>query len=128
MKIEIIISSLDTAIRWAAQNGHLEIVKLLLQDNRVDPLIINSYGIMYIHLNLLHLIVVNLYGRNKTLLYMAAEKGYKPIVEFLVKSGANVYQTVENETPYTIAQKYQHKEIIEYFDKLKKWIPGILNI
>jgi len=38
---------------------------------------------------------------------------------------ANIHhQTVENETPYTIAQKYQYKEIIEYFDKLKKWIPG----
>ena len=66
---------------------------------------------------------------NETLLCITAEKGYQPIVEFLVKSGANIHhQTVENETPYTIAQKYRHKEIIEHFDKLKKWIPGILNI
>ena len=33
----IIISLLDTAIRYAAQNGHLETVKILLQDNRADP-------------------------------------------------------------------------------------------
>ena len=28
----------------AAQNGHLGIVKLLLQDNRVDPSADNNYG------------------------------------------------------------------------------------
>ena len=30
----------------AAQNGHLEIIKLLLQDNRVDPNANNNYGIL----------------------------------------------------------------------------------
>ena len=29
----------------AASNGHLEIVKILLQDNRVDPSGDNNYGI-----------------------------------------------------------------------------------
>ena len=29
----------------AAKNGHLEIVKFLLQDNRVDPSADNNYGI-----------------------------------------------------------------------------------
>ena len=29
----------------AAENGHLEIVRLLLQDNRVDPSADNNYGI-----------------------------------------------------------------------------------
>ena len=29
----------------AAYYGHLEIVKLLLQDNRVDPSAYNNYGI-----------------------------------------------------------------------------------
>ena len=72
---------------------------------------------------------MNILRANKTLLYIAAENGHESIVKFLVKLGANIYhQTVEKETPYTIAQEYQHKEIIEYFDKLKKWIPGILNI
>ena len=28
----------------AATNGYLEIVKLLLQDNRVDPFIVDGYG------------------------------------------------------------------------------------
>ena len=30
----------------AAYNGHLEIVKLLLQDNRVDPSEDDNYGIL----------------------------------------------------------------------------------
>ena len=29
----------------AISNGHLEVVKLLLQDNRVDPSADNNYGI-----------------------------------------------------------------------------------
>ena len=41
----IIISLLYTALILAAENGHLEIVKLLLQDNRVDPSVDNNYGI-----------------------------------------------------------------------------------
>ena len=36
---------LNEAIRRAADSGHLEIVKLLLQDNRVDPSADNNYGI-----------------------------------------------------------------------------------
>ena len=28
-----------------SENGHLEIVKILLQDNRVDPSAYNNYGI-----------------------------------------------------------------------------------
>ena len=35
----------DTAIRNAAKYGHLEVVKLLLQDNRVDPSANDNYGI-----------------------------------------------------------------------------------
>src|SRR2546421_371372 len=33
-----------SAIRNASQKGHLEIVKLLLQDNRVDPSVEDNYG------------------------------------------------------------------------------------
>ena len=73
---------------------------------------------------LLHLIVVNSFGTKKTLFSIAVEKGNQSIVEILAKSGADIHQTVNKETPYMIAKKYQHKEIIEYFDKLKKWIPG----
>ena len=92
----------------AAENGHQPIVEFLVQSganiNKEDKY-------------------------QKTPLYIAAENGYQSIAEFLVKSGADIHhQTVEKETPYTIAQKHQQKEIIEYFDKLRKWIPGILNI
>ena len=44
MVFKIIFSLIiDTAIRNAAENGHLEIVKLLLQDNRVDPSARDNY-------------------------------------------------------------------------------------
>ena len=42
---------LFTAIRWAAQNGHLKVVKLLLQDPRVDPSPIQKYAIQKIFEN-----------------------------------------------------------------------------
>ena len=33
----------NNAIRWASQNGHLEVVKILLQDPRVDPGIFQNW-------------------------------------------------------------------------------------
>ena len=35
-----------TVIREAAEKGHLEVVKLLLEDNRVDPSADNSKSIL----------------------------------------------------------------------------------
>ena len=35
------------AIRWAAQNGHLEVVKLLLADSRVNPAALNNKAIQW---------------------------------------------------------------------------------
>lgn len=32
-------------IRAASENGHLEVVKVLLQDPRVDPAAVNNYAI-----------------------------------------------------------------------------------
>ena len=37
----------------AAENGHLEVVKLLLQDNRVDPSANNNYGNIVLYLIIL---------------------------------------------------------------------------
>ena len=33
-----------TAIKWASQNGHVDIVKVLLNDSRVDPSAQDNYG------------------------------------------------------------------------------------
>ena len=35
----------NLAIRWASENGHFEVVKLLLEDERVDPSDCNNYAI-----------------------------------------------------------------------------------
>jgi hypothetical protein len=35
----------NNAIKWAAQNGHPEVVKLLLQDDRVNPSAKNNLAI-----------------------------------------------------------------------------------
>ena len=36
---------LQSIFKWASENGHLEIVKLLLKDKRVDPSARNNYAI-----------------------------------------------------------------------------------
>ena len=38
---------LYTAIRWAALNGHIEVVRSLLQNNRVDPSAYDNHGKIY---------------------------------------------------------------------------------
>ena len=40
----------------AAKNGHLDVVKLLLQDNRVDPSADNNYGIIVYNLYIIDIL------------------------------------------------------------------------
>ena len=51
----------NLAVRWAAQNGHCDVLKLLLNDVRVDPAVADNWAI-----------------------FSAASKGYCDVVELLL--------------------------------------------
>ncbi|HNT28501.1 MAG TPA: ankyrin repeat domain-containing protein [bacterium] len=84
----------QTALMWAAQRGHLEVVKFLVQlganVNAVDA------------------------DRQEPVLMWATKKGHKEVVEFLIASGADVNQGDQfKETPLMDAARYGHKDLCE---------------
>ena len=82
-----------TALYRAAQNGYLEIVKLLL-DKGADPNAITK--------------------DNCTALQTAAERGYREIVELLLDKGANLDDRMGNgKTALHLAAENGRREIVE---------------
>lgn len=84
----------QTALMWAAQRGHLEVVKFLVQlganPNAVDT------------------------DRQEPVLMWATKKGHKEVVEFLIVSGSDVNQGDQfKETPLMDAARYGHKALCE---------------
>lgn len=84
----------QTALMWAAQRGHLEVVKFLVQlganVNAVDT------------------------DRQEPALMWATKKGQKAVVEFLIANGADVNLGDQfKETPLMDAARYGHKDLCE---------------
>ena len=85
----------DTPIHIASKNGHLEIVKYLIENRKVNKEIKGWYG--------------------KTPLHYACEKGHQPIVEYLILQRANV--NVKDDygwTPLHYACATGQASIVEY--------------
>ena len=81
----------------ATQNGHLDIVKLLIQEGKANPNQANKNG--------------------STPLLAAARRGHLDIVKFLIQEGkANPNQacTIANATPFYIAAQNGHIEIVKF--------------
>ena len=93
--------SYGTPFLIACDRGHIEIVKLLLNDNRVDVNKANKYG--------------------WTPFSTACEKGYIEIVKLLLNDQRiDINQTnYLGQTPFWIACGRGYLEIVEYTSKLK---------
>jgi len=82
----------QTALMWAAQRGHLEVVTFLVQ-LRADVNAVDS-------------------DRAEPVLMWAIKKGHRSVVEFLIENGADVNLGDQfKETPLMDAARYGHKEI-----------------
>ena len=83
----------DTALIYASENGHIEIVEVLL-DNGADVNAYNNYG--------------------NTALMMASENGHIEIVEMLLKKGADLdAKNNDGETALKTASEKGHEEVVE---------------
>ena len=86
-------SNYNSAVEWACQNGHLEIVKYLVNEMGAD--ILNS---------------------NYCSLLWASEYGHLPVVKYLCEAGVDFQ--MYNELPIKRASQNGHYEVVKYLCEL----------
>jgi hypothetical protein len=114
----------NLAIRWAAENGHLEVVKVLLEDKRIDPSARDNYAIRCAAENG-HLKVVKLLLKDKRVdpsasdnyaICWAAEKGHLEFVKLLLKD-KRVDPGDRDNFAIRWASRNGHLEVVELLKK-----------
>ena len=112
-----------TPLYWACEEGHLEVVKLLIQQEVGVPININPLLRLAArggHTQLVKLLIgkgADVNARNRdgnTSLHWAAEKGHIEVVKLLLEKGANVnVQDIHGRTPLYWAAQYGYTEIVK---------------
>jgi hypothetical protein len=112
----------DYALRWAARNGHFEIVKFLLE-NGANVNAMEDYALCSAaengHFEIVKFLLEN--GANVNVLddyslRWAARNGHFEIVKFLLENGANVHACKDYALRHAAANG--HLEIVEYLESL----------
>jgi ankyrin repeat protein len=100
-------------------NGYTKIVKLLLQDKKIDPTTSDNLAIIEScqngHIDIIHLLLKNKNvnpAANKNLaLIMAAQNGHFNVIEILLKD-RRVNPSVDNNYPINIAYELEHYKVV----------------
>ena len=108
----------DTALRWAAKNGHKDMVGLLLNYGAnihalIDGALIFASGNG--HGDVVELLLNNgadLHEQNDLALRWAAKHGYRDVVELLINYGADIH--AYNDDALKSAAKNGHRDVVEF--------------
>ena len=73
----------NAAIRWASHNGHVEVVKLLINDERVDPSIYNNAAIRWASIEG-HTDVVRLLLQDARVIKKGIELGQEIVLDYIM--------------------------------------------
>ena len=116
-KLEIIHKDESNMIQLACQNGHIEIVKLLIQNNvnihvycDLPIAIASSNG----HIEIVKLLIqnnANINARNDRALELACQSGHIEIVKLLIQNGADIHN--HKDVSIKVAYQNHHTEIVE---------------
>ncbi|XP_062700494.1 uncharacterized protein LOC134284930 [Aedes albopictus] len=127
-----------TPLHFACQNGHKEVVEILIRRNaNIDAL--DKNNVTSLHLACLngHKEVVEILVHEKanidalaemkfTPLHLACCNGHKEVVEILVRESANIDALAENKyTPLHLACEDGHKEVVEILIREKANIDAL---
>ena len=110
----------DYAFRWAARNGHLEVVKYLVEDCDADVHAYDDHAVRWSaergHLEIVKYLVeecgADVRNKDDYALRWAALNGHLEVVKYLVSKGANV--RVWNDFALRLAAQYGHLEVVKY--------------
>jgi len=108
------------AIRFAAKNGHKDVVELLLKDSRVDPGARDNeairYAAYYGHKKTVELLLedsrVDPSAVNSQAIIFAAKNGHKDVVELLLRD-PRVDPSAKDNWVIRLAAKNGHKDVVE---------------
>jgi ankyrin repeat protein len=123
-----------TPSMYCCIEGHPEILQYLLEQNANADLA-DKYGTAPLHWSaernnqecvtvlLAHGVAVDaITGAGYTALWFASWKGYLPIVQLLVRGGAD-FEIASNSgrTPIDVARQYRRAEVVRYLEAESKW-------
>ena len=84
----------DYALRWAAENGHLEVVKCLVEHG------------------------ADIHAYNEEALRFAASQGFLEVVEYLIDKGADIH--AYDDCTLRLAAVNGHLDVVEYLGSLER--------
>jgi hypothetical protein len=110
----------NRTIRWVSENGHVEIVKLLLKDSRVDPSNEDNYAIRWAsengHTEIVKLLLkdnrVDPSDKSNSAIRWASENGHTEIVKLLLKD-SRVDPSDKDNYAIRWASENGHTEIVK---------------
>jgi ankyrin repeat protein len=118
----------DKPLRWAVQEGHLNIIKILVK-NGANPFELDSQGMTLLdvacgegYINIVKFLIkygldVNAISDGGFALQKACAYGHIEIVKELIKAGASIKaKDNEKHTARYYAKKHKHFEIVAFID------------
>jgi len=112
------IEYINYALQYAAERGHLDVVKYLIEagaDVRADNDIAFLWAVENVHLDIIKYFIkagANVHADEDYSLLYAAKNGYLEIVECLVEAGANIH--VYNDFALRYAAWHGYLNIVKY--------------
>ena len=122
------------AIRCASENGHADVVQLLLQDKRVDPAADNNYAIVWAsqngHVNVVQLLLqdprVDPAADNNYAIGWASRNGHINVVQLLLQD-PRVDPAGSNNLAIRFASSYGHTDVVQLLLQDPRVDPGVLD-
>lgn len=120
----------NAPIQWAAQYGHLEVIRLLLSDPRVDPSVEDNYAIQmaaqYDYLEVVRLLLsdqrVDPTNLDNAPIRYASANGHLEVVQLLL-ADPRVDPSADNNYAIRWAAMNNHPEVVQFLAT----VPGILT-